>query len=55
MKSEKIIRKWKICYMYILDIAGNETREKYVTYKDTDAMYQCCKIFWRFYWVFDKT
>lgn len=55
MKSEKIIKSWRLCYLYLFDEKGYETREKYVSYKDTDVVYHCSKIFWRFYWVFDNT
>ena len=55
MKTERIIKFWRICYLYLFDENGSETRNKFETYKDEKAIYQCQKIFWRIYWVFDKT
>lgn len=53
MKSEKIIKCWRICYLYLFDDNGSEVRNKFTFYQDNKAVYDCQKIFWRFYWIYD--
>lgn len=53
MKSEKIIKCWRICYMLLFDDNGNEAKDRFTFYQDKKAVYDCRKIFWRFYWIYD--
>ena len=51
MKSEQIIKFWRIVYMKLFDNFGNVKLNKTECFCDKKGEYDCKKIFWRFYWV----
>lgn len=51
IKTERIVRLWKLCYIKLFDDNGFIMKpEQYDSFQDTKGLWDCRKIFWRFYW-----
>lgn len=53
--GEQIIKLGRVCYMKLFDDFGDVVLNEEECFCDAKGEYDCKRIFWRFYWIYNRT
>jgi hypothetical protein len=55
MKKERIFKIGPLAYIKLFDMRGRQKNNVFVNFRDSKKEYECYKLIWRFYYIYDST